>query len=107
MIRHWLWQILAVIRLELRKTFFARRGLWIYLLAFAPMLLFLAAAVEAPRVHQRLERIAARHPTSTAVLRSIRLGLTREQVVEKLGEPYMQMSEGHPRTEGVTGDLMY
>ena len=30
-------QIYAVLRLELKKTFFARRGLWIYLLAFAPV----------------------------------------------------------------------
>jgi ABC-type transport system involved in multi-copper enzyme maturation permease subunit len=36
----WWAQIRAVIRLELRKTFFARRGLWIYLLAFAPVGLF-------------------------------------------------------------------
>ena len=27
----------AVIRLEMRKTFFARRGLWIYLLALMPL----------------------------------------------------------------------
>lgn len=33
-------QIYAVVRMELRKTFFARRGLWIYLLAFAPVLVF-------------------------------------------------------------------
>jgi|SRR5579884_3903135 len=36
----WFRQILAVIRLEIRKTFFARRGLWIYLLALAPVGLF-------------------------------------------------------------------
>src|SRR5262245_48545219 len=107
MIKQWLWQILAVVRLELRKTFFARRGLWIYLLAFAPMLLFLAAAIKTPRMQERLQRIAAQHPASTVALRSIRVGLTREQVVEKLGEPYAQISRGRPRTEGVTGDLMY
>jgi len=36
----WLTQIAAVIRLEMRKTFFSRRGLWVYLLAFAPLLIF-------------------------------------------------------------------
>ena len=41
----WLAQILAVIRLELRKTFFAKRGLWIYILAFMPLLLFTAHAL--------------------------------------------------------------
>jgi len=34
----WLRQIVAIMRIDLRKTFFAKRGLWIYLLAFAPLL---------------------------------------------------------------------
>ncbi len=36
----WLTQIAAVIRLEMRKTFLARRGLWIYFLALMPLILF-------------------------------------------------------------------
>lgn len=32
----WRRQIFAIMRIDLRKTFFAKRGLWIYLLAFAP-----------------------------------------------------------------------
>lgn len=36
----WLTQIAAVIRLEMRKTFFARRGLWVYLLALLPLVPF-------------------------------------------------------------------
>lgn len=35
MTRH---QILAIMRIDLAKTFFAKRGLWIYLLALAPVL---------------------------------------------------------------------
>ena len=38
----WRRQIVAVVRLELKKTLFARRGLWIYFLAFAPVLLYAA-----------------------------------------------------------------
>jgi hypothetical protein len=34
----WRRQILAIIRIDLAKTFLAKRGLWIYLLAFAPLL---------------------------------------------------------------------
>ncbi len=41
----WTTQILAVIRLELRKTFLARRGLWIYFLALAPVALFLLKSI--------------------------------------------------------------
>jgi ABC-type transport system involved in multi-copper enzyme maturation permease subunit len=36
----WRRQIVAVVRLELKKTLLARRGLWIYLLAIAPVLLY-------------------------------------------------------------------
>lgn len=36
----WFTQIVAVVRLELRKTFFARRGLWIYILALVPILIY-------------------------------------------------------------------
>jgi hypothetical protein len=49
-------------RLELRKTFFARRGLWVYLLAFAPLLLFLAHSIYMPRERDRLARINSRSP---------------------------------------------
>jgi ABC-type transport system involved in multi-copper enzyme maturation permease subunit len=41
----WLAQIKAIIRLEIKKTFFARRGLWIYLLALAPVALFLLKSI--------------------------------------------------------------
>jgi hypothetical protein len=33
----WKRQILAIMRIDLAKTFFAKRGLWIYLLAFVPV----------------------------------------------------------------------
>ncbi len=36
----WLTQIAAIIRLEMRKTFFSKRGLWVYLLALMPVIIF-------------------------------------------------------------------
>ncbi|MDP8982774.1 MAG: hypothetical protein M3O35_19535 [Acidobacteriota bacterium] len=45
-------QMLAVARLEMRKTFFARRGLWIYLLAFAPVVLFAGHSIAVMRFGQ-------------------------------------------------------
>ncbi len=99
----WRAQILAVMRLELGKTFFARRGFWVYLLAFAPVLLFAAHSALAPRLQGRLARLAGPHPASTQSLLSIRVGDTREQVAEKAGEPYFQRS-GRLQTEGVRGD---
>jgi hypothetical protein len=104
MIQHWVTQTLAVMRLELRKTFLARRGLWVYLLAFAPILLFLAHSILAPRDQDRLARLATQHPASGPALRSIRVGDSREEV-EKAGEPYFKRS-GRLRTEGVRGDAL-
>ncbi len=48
----WLTQIAAVIRLEMRKTFFSRRGLWVYLLAFFPLLLFAGHSIMMIRSHR-------------------------------------------------------
>ncbi len=96
----WCIQILAVMRLEMRKTFFARRGLWIYILAFAPVILYVGHAVYAPRERQRLTRLAEAHPVSRQALNSIQKGLTRDQVVEKLGEPYKQQTRDQRRGHG-------
>jgi ABC-type transport system involved in multi-copper enzyme maturation permease subunit len=42
----WITQIVAIIRLELKKTFFAKRGLWIYLLALLPVVIFAGHSIE-------------------------------------------------------------
>jgi len=41
----WWTQIRAVMRLEMKKTLFSRRGIWVYLLAFAPMIIFAAHSI--------------------------------------------------------------
>lgn len=96
---HSLRQTLAVVRLEIRKTFFARRGLWVYLLAFAPVLLYVGHSIYAPRERARLARVAAAHPIPASALRSIREGQTMDQVVARLGEPYYRRT-GQRRGEG-------
>src|SRR5438445_3315625 len=35
----WTRQVAAILRMDLRKNFLSRRGIWIYLLAFAPVFL--------------------------------------------------------------------
>jgi len=100
MIGQWCIQVLAVVRLEMRKTFFARRGLWIYILAFAPVLLYVCHAVYAPRERRRLAREAEAHPVSRQALDSIQKGLTRDQVVEKLGKPYREHTWEQRREHG-------
>ena len=45
-------QIYAVFRMELKKTFFARRGLWIYLLALLPVALYGGHSIVQMRLHR-------------------------------------------------------
>lgn len=96
MIGQWFSQIGLVIRLEMSKTFFSRRGLWVYLLALAPVLIFLGHSLS--EINNRKERQAlnAAHPVSTVALRSIKQGMTIEEVVEKVGEPFAKV-EFHSR----------
>jgi ABC-type transport system involved in multi-copper enzyme maturation permease subunit len=89
-------QILAIIRLEIWKTFFSRRGLWIYLFALAPVLLFTANSIYAPREQARLARIAASHPVTLTNLVAITHGMSNSIVLEQLGKPYQQRSWSHP-----------
>jgi ABC-type transport system involved in multi-copper enzyme maturation permease subunit len=72
----------------MRKTFCSRRGVWVYLLALAPVLIFLAHSLS--EINNRKERRAlnAAHPVSTAALRSIAVGMTIEEVAGKVGDPF-------------------
>jgi len=102
----WWAQIQAVIRLEMRKTFFARRGLWVYLLALAPAALFLADSIAVLHDRDRKAEVASTHPAAADALRSIEMGMTREQVQAKLGEPYSQNTftyTRHRETISTTG----
>ncbi|MBM4028402.1 MAG: DUF2845 domain-containing protein [Planctomycetes bacterium] len=101
MIRLWCTQVLAIVRLEMKKTFFARRGLWVYLLAFAPLVLFVSHSVATGHRRSQLEQMARNHPFSRAAAGDIQTGMTRDEVTQKLGEPYSRWDrptrEGHHR----------
>lgn len=88
MIGQWMGQIFAVVRLEMRKTFFARRGLWVYLLAFAPAALYLVHSVDVTRQRERLGQIAQEHAVPAEAIHSIVERMSPDDVVAKLGEPY-------------------
>lgn len=103
MISHWWRQTLAVIRLEMKKTFFARRGLWVYLLALAPVLLFAGHDLDMMRTRAERQGIAAAHPVSTEALRSIEAGMTIEEVIAKCGEPYSRQTFERPRRRPGSG----
>ena len=59
----WWAQIRAVIRLEMKKTFFAKRGLWVYVLALLPLLLFIGHAIATSHEQERSARLARRFRT--------------------------------------------
>lgn len=85
----WWAQIKAVVRLEMRKTFFARRGLWIYVLAALPVLLFVAYALAQASFQHRTADIARQGERRLTYqdLLAARPGMTREELVGILGKP--------------------
>jgi ABC-type transport system involved in multi-copper enzyme maturation permease subunit len=89
MTKLWWAQMRSVIRLEMKKTFFARRGLWIYILALLPLLLFTAQAVMMSHVHEVSRDIARRGERALIYqdLLSIRTDMTSQQVIALLGKP--------------------
>ncbi len=92
-------QLLAVMRLEMKKTFFTRRGWWVYILAFAPALLYLIHAIDTVRNHEQRVALAAAHPVSADAIRAVALGTSIEDVQKQLGDPYFQFSIRRPRVE--------
>ena len=87
--RIWWKQIKAVIRLELRKTFFAKRGLWIYVVAALPVLLFIAYAIATSNQQHRSASVAAQGNRSLTYqdLLAVKTGMTSEEVIAILGKP--------------------
>ena len=87
--RIWWAQIKAVIRLEIQKTFFAKRGLWIYFLALLPVLLFMGYSVANTIQAKRTASIARRSekPLTAQDLLAVKTGMTKEEVFALLGKP--------------------
>jgi hypothetical protein len=85
----WWAQIRSVIRLEMKKTLFARRGLWIYILALLPLLLFIAHTAVVSHERDRSAQIARKSGKKLTYqdLLAVSAGMTGQQVVELLGRP--------------------
>ena len=87
--RVWWQQIKAVMRLEIKKTFFATRGLWIYFVALVPVLIFMAySIVNSTQIHKSTN-IAQRQEKRLTYqdLQAVRSGMTKQEVVGLLGRP--------------------
>src|SRR5688572_23103961 len=85
-------QLVAVIRMEIRKSFFSKRSIWIYLLAIAPAFLFFVNSFYSSRESRRIAKIAAEHPLPPGALSTLRPRMDVKEVVEMLGEPYAKSS---------------
>src|SRR5579863_4870641 len=92
-------QLGAVIRLEMKKTFFTRRGWWVYILAFAPSLLYLIHAIDTVRNHEQRLALAAAHPVSADAIHAVEMGSTIEGVQTALGDPYFHFTFRQRRFE--------
>jgi len=85
----WWAQIRAVVRLEVKKTFFARRGLWIYFVALLPVLIFVAYSIVNSTYMQRSARIARQGEKRLTYqdLQAVKTGMVKEEVIRLLGKP--------------------
>lgn len=85
----WWAQIQSVIRLEMKKTLFARRGIWIYALALLPLLLFATNAVIVSHQRERSGQIAGRSEKKLTNddLHAVKPDMTSEEVIALLGKP--------------------
>lgn len=92
MTKLWWAQINSVIRLEMKKTLFARRGIWIYILALLPLLLFMASAAIVSHQQARSSRIASQSTKRLSYedLHTVKPDMTSEEVIALLGKPPLQ-----------------
>jgi hypothetical protein len=77
-------QAWAIAKIELRRAFFAKRGLWVYALALLPAVIFLGHALDTTYSRERLSRHGLAQP---AMLDGIRVGETADDVKNRLGRP--------------------
>jgi ABC-type transport system involved in multi-copper enzyme maturation permease subunit len=102
MTRIWWAQIKAVIRLEMKKTFLAKRGLWIYLLAALPVLLFMAYALATSSQQNQSVRVArgSEKPLTHQDLLAIKPAMTSQEVIAILGKPPITFHWNEDRPTG-------
>lgn len=94
----WRRQAAAVFRIEIKKNFSSGRRLWIYLLAFAPVLIIAIHSLDLS--HRRQAHIQFVKRSAKAVTRrdllGIRNGMTSAEVIERLGQPHINVSRYVP-----------
>jgi hypothetical protein len=87
-------QAWTIAKTELRRAFFARRGLWVYVLALLPAVVFFGHGVDAKL---RTERLARGGLTDPVLMSGVAKGETVEAVKARLGKPAQEYSGSRVR----------
>jgi hypothetical protein len=77
-------QAWTIARTELRRAFFAKRGLWVYALALLPAIVFFAHGLDAK---WDIERLSRRGLANRALVNGIQKGETIDAVKTRVGTP--------------------
>ncbi len=77
-------QAWTIAKVELRRVFFARRGLWVYALALLPSVIFFGHGVA---MTYRGDQLARHGLTKPALMDSVREGEAADEVKKRLGKP--------------------
>ena len=77
-------QAWTIARIELRRAFLAKRGLWVYGLALLPAVIFFGHGVDAK---WRIERLTRNGVTDAAVMSNVQKGEPLEAIRARLGKP--------------------
>ncbi len=102
-------QAWTIAKIELRRAFFARRGLWVYALALLPAAAFVGHGLDVTTDRARYSRGGL---TEAALLNTVQKGETLETVKARLGKPAAErMSVGTRRvratgTSGATTNVI-
>jgi hypothetical protein len=88
-------QVWTIARIELRRVFFARRGLWVYALALLPAVIFFGHGVDSKFRRDALTRGGL---TDAALIDSVREGETFDDVRARLGSPARENSSNGTRS---------
>lgn len=84
-------QILAILRLEMTRTFLSRRGVWAYLLGLMPAIIFAAHSFNEGRRVNQIAQWAAARTLPAELLESIRPGMSLPEVEKTLGPPHQKL----------------
>ena len=77
-------QAWTIAKIELRRAFFARRSFWVYGLALLPAVIFFGHGLDAKF---RMERLARGGVIAPALMDSVALGESIDEVQKRLGKP--------------------